>query len=118
MLRNKLLATTSLFALIAVSGCQSQPYNQYDFNYSERQKEIFERYDGVTTHAGDHLAANEAKMVADPWKSRAHNTHLHGNGRRIATAVKNYELNGEEEDSGESALSLPTGIAPPTPASN
>ena len=116
MLKNKLLVSTSFVALIAISGCQSQSYNEYDLNYSERQKEYLGRYDGVTTHAGNQLAVNEAKMVSDPWKSRAHNTHLHGNGRRIATAVKKYELNGEEENSGGEAITIPSGALPPPPS--
>jgi len=109
MLKSKYLTTASVIALFAVSGCQSQPYNAADFNYAERNRDYLERYDGVTTHAGDQLAVNEAKSVADPWKSRAHNTHLHGNGKRIADAVTRYENNGkEEESSGEITLPIAT----------
>ena len=103
MLKNKFLATTSVLALFVVTGCQNADYHS--------------RHDGVTTHAGNQLAVNEAKMVSDPWKSRANNTHLHGNGRRIATAVKKYELNGEEEKTDVGAgLQIPAGLTPP-PAS-
>lgn len=88
--------TKNLFVLIGsatiLSGCQ-----QY-----------FERHDGVTTHAGNHLAANEAKMVVDPWNRDAYNNHIEGDGKRLGDAVKRYKnANAEESSKGQETIILP-----------
>ncbi|MDJ0612244.1 MAG: hypothetical protein QNJ29_01105 [Rhizobiaceae bacterium] len=111
MFKNKYLTTASLLALLTAAGCQSQQF-EADYGYRERIKDYHSRHEGITTHAGDQLAVNEAQMVSDPWKSRADNTHLHGNGKRIADAVTRYENNGKEKIE----IGGPVGAAPGLPS--
>lgn len=85
MNKNKLLHSCSIFALLIAGGCQ---------NY-------LERHDGVTTHAGNHLAVNEAKMASDPWKRNAYDTHLHGNGKRTADLIDKYEKAHSPDEGGQ-----------------
>lgn len=85
MNKNKLLCSVSLSALMMLGGCQ---------NYLDRS-------DGITSHGGNHLAINEAKMVSDPWKRDAYNTHLHGNGKRTADLIDKYEKVHEPEEKAE-----------------
>lgn len=94
MKKNKLLCSVSLGALMLLGGCQ---------NY-------LERHEGVTSHAGNHLAVNEAKMVADPWKRKAYDTHLHANGKRTADLIDKYEKEHSPDEGGKAtpAFILPT----------
>ena len=91
------IKTLSLFAICAplfVSGCQF---------------DATERYDGVTTHAGNHLAANEAKMVVDPWNRHAYNNNIEGDGKRLGDAAKRYKSsNSEEAGNSQQPILLPT----------
>ncbi|MEM7215313.1 MAG: hypothetical protein AAF423_07195 [Pseudomonadota bacterium] len=83
----------SVFSALSLSGCQ-----QY-----------LERHDGVTTHAGNHLAANEAKLVVDPWNPNAYNNHIEGDGKRLGDAVKRYkDANKADSEKGQETLVLPT----------
>jgi len=70
----KNLKMLSLFALLITGGCQ---------NY-------LDRHDGVTTFAGDAQAANEIKMVVDPWNPNAENTHIDTDGKRASDAIVRY----------------------------
>ena len=86
MINIKVLGIFSLSTLLLVGGCQ---------NY-------LERHDGVTTFAGDAQAANEIKMVVDPWNPNAENTHIDTDGKRASDAVVRYRSanEGEAEDIG------------------
>lgn len=71
-------------------------------------QQYVERNDGVTTHAGNHLAANEAKMVVDPWNRNAYNNNIEGDGKRLGDAVKRYKnANAEDSAKGQETLLLP-----------
>lgn len=87
----------SLSALMLLGGCQ---------NY-------LERHEGVTSHAGNQLAVNEAMMVSDPWKKKAYDTHLHGNGKRNADLIDKYEKAHAPEEGGEAG---PAFILPSAPS--
>ena len=67
--------------VLIASGCQ---------NYHSR-------HEGVTEHAGNHLATNETLMADDYWKSNAYNTDIQHDGKRTADAVNKYKnsLSGE-----------------------
>lgn len=72
-------------------------------------QQYLERHEGVTNHAGNHLAANEAKMVVDPWNRDAYNNHIEGDGKRLGDAVKRYKnSNSEESGNGQQTILLPT----------
>ncbi len=68
MKNNRYIAYSVVGAALLVGGCQQQ---------------YLERHDGVTTHAGNHLAVNEAKMVVDPWNRDAYNNNIEGDGKRL-----------------------------------
>ena len=93
-MRNRNILTFGLLsASLFISGCQ----------------EYFVRHDGVTTHAGNQLAANEAKMVVDPWNRDAYNNHIEGDGQRLGDAVKRYkESNSEKAGNDQQTILLPT----------
>ena len=63
------------------------------------------RTDGVTTHAGNSLAVNEAKSVVDPWPRNVENTHIEGDGQRLSKSVVQYKTNPSE--SAGSGLAIP-----------
>lgn len=93
MLNNKFMVIASLLTFAGLAGCQS----------------YFERHDGVTTFAGDAHPVNEAKMVADPWKRRAYNNHIHGDGERLGDAVTRYKTsNSEKAGNAVQPILLPT----------
>lgn len=96
----KLTGPVALLSMIAISGCQ---------NYESR-------HDGVTIDAGNHLAANEAQMVADPWKRNAYDTHTHADGKRSADIVKKYRNEHHvKEEAAAPASALPgLPVAPPS----
>ncbi|MEM7067308.1 MAG: hypothetical protein AAF478_00365 [Pseudomonadota bacterium] len=93
-MNSKIYATCFLItSTVVISGCQQ--------NYI--------RHEGVTTHAGNHLAANEAKMVVDPWNRNAYNNRIEGDGQRLGDAVKRYkESNSEESGNSQQTILLPT----------
>ncbi len=93
MNKNKLLCSVSLSALMMLGGCQ---------NYLERNE-------GVTSHAGNHLAVNEALMVSDPWKRDAYDTDIRSNGKRSADIVDRYEKEHAPEEGNDAA---PTFVLP------
>jgi len=64
-----------IFAALSVSGCQ-----QY-----------LERTDRVTLGAGNSLAANEARMVVDPWPRNVDDTHIHADGQRMSDTIRKYK---------------------------
>ncbi|MEM9332188.1 MAG: hypothetical protein AAGA53_12740 [Pseudomonadota bacterium] len=92
MFKYKNLSYVLIGSTVLLTGCQ-----QY-----------VERHEGVTTHAGNHLAANEAKMVVDPWNRDAYNSHIEGDGKRLGDAVKRYKnANDEESAKGQETIVLP-----------
>ena len=93
MKNNNTLSLFALGATLLVAGCQ------YDATT---------RYDGVTTHAGNHLAVNEAKMVVDPWNRNAYNNNIEGDGKRLGDAAKRYQsTNSEEAGNSQQTVLLP-----------
>ncbi len=99
MSNNNKVTASVLGLTCALSGCQA---------YSER-------HDGVTNFAGDAQAINEVKMVSDPWKKKAYNDHLHGDGERLGDVVKRYKTaHGEESGNSIQPLILPTMQGPET----
>lgn len=99
MFKNKAIALSVLGLALATSGCQSD----------------LVRHDGVTTFAGNSHPANEAKMVADPWKRNAYNDHLHGDGQRLGDVVKRYKTaHGEDATAAPPAILLPSAPASET----
>ena len=58
---------------LAVCGCTSDDYL---------------RVDGVTTGAGDAIAANTVMQMVDPWQHGVQDTRLARAGRRAATAPR------------------------------
>ena len=87
MKNSKLIVAALLGSTFLATGCQG----------------YHERHEGVTSHAGNHLATNEALMAADPWKRNAYNTNIQHDGQRTADAVNKYKdgLSEEEEDKKE-----------------
>ncbi|MEL7428769.1 MAG: hypothetical protein AAFN43_02095 [Pseudomonadota bacterium] len=90
----------AIMSMFAISGCQ---------NYETR-------HDGVTIDAGNHLAANEAQMVADPWKRNAYNTHTHADGKRSADIVKKYRNEHHVKEEAAAPVGAMPGlpVAPPS----
>lgn len=80
MNKNKILQTTAIGLIFALSGCT-----------------YLDRNDGVTNFAGDAQAINEAKQTADPWNKNAYNNDIEGDGERLGDTVKRYK-EGKEED--------------------
>lgn len=70
----KLAKLAGMLTLLPLAACQ-----QY-----------LDRSEGVTSFAGNQLAANEAKMVDDPWPRYAEETHIHHDGQRLSGAVTKY----------------------------
>jgi predicted hotdog family 3-hydroxylacyl-ACP dehydratase len=85
MIKNKLLITSSLVSLGLISGCQ---------NYLDRSETL-------SPGSGNHLAANEALMVEDPWKRNAYDTTIEGNGKRTADVVTRYENEHVKQEGGD-----------------
>ncbi len=74
-MNNKILTGIILTACLGATGCQ-----QY-----------IERKEGVTSFAGNSLAANEANMVVDPWPPNVDNTDIPANGKRMTDVHGNYQ---------------------------
>jgi hypothetical protein len=53
----------------------------------------FDHREGVTSGAGDAIAANEAMQTIDPWPARSANTNIAFNGQRMQSAVERYRTN-------------------------
>ena len=70
----KPIKLAGMLALLPLAACQ-----QY-----------LDRSEGVTSFAGNQLAANEAKMVDDPWPRYAEQTHIHHDGQRLSGTVTKY----------------------------
>lgn len=102
MIKNKLLYSVSFGALLSVTGCQ---------------QEYYDRYDGVTTHAGNQLAVNEALMVEDPWKRKAYDTNIEGDGKRQADIVKKYRDQHKTKETGGGGNAIPGLSMPVNPPS-
>ncbi len=101
MFKNKKLSLLASSALLLTAGCQ---------NY-------LERHEGVTTHAGNHLAINEAKMVVDPWKRKAYDTNIEYDAKRSADVAKKYQNAHHEKEKGGGAgevVGVFPAVAPPS----
>ena len=99
MLKNKALVILASSPLLLASGCQ---------NY-------LERHDGVTTHAGNHLAINEANMVVDPWKRRAYDTNIQHDGKRAGNVAKKYHnAHNVKDDQGADPAGVFLPVSPPS----
>ena len=102
MKNTNLLKIISLAALVGLASCQQN----------------LTRTDGVTTHAGDALAINEAKSVVDPWPRNVENTHIEGDGQRLGDAVIKYKTANKPGSSGQAqSNSIPQLGAPSNAAS-
>ncbi|MER9723119.1 MULTISPECIES: calcium-binding protein [unclassified Mesorhizobium] len=64
-----------LSAILALSGCAVDYLNNYDT---------------VTLAAGDANRANSLAQTVDPFNPNSQNTHIEGNGQRIAGVVQRY----------------------------
>ena len=53
----------------------------------------FDHREGVTSGAGDAVAANEAMQTIDPWPARSGNPNIATNGQRMQSAVERYRTN-------------------------
>ncbi|MBL4725601.1 MAG: hypothetical protein JKY83_02790 [Rhizobiaceae bacterium] len=72
--------TPVLFTAILLAGVTSLTgCNQY-----------LSRHEGITSFAGEALAANEAISVVDTWPDGFDNTDIPTDGKRQAAAVKRY----------------------------
>jgi hypothetical protein len=45
----------------------------------------------ITLSAGNAAKSNEAIQIIDPWPSYVYDTHIPGNGQRLADAVTRYK---------------------------
>jgi len=76
LIKGKGIAAATLVAITAsVSGCQ---------NY-------LSRHEGVTSFAGDSLAANEAISVVDTWPDGFDDTSIPTDGQRQSEAIEKYK---------------------------
>jgi len=57
-----------------------------------------ERVEGVSAHAGNALAINEAKQMVDPWNPDAYDTAINGNSERIGNGIDRLNRRSREED--------------------
>ena len=80
MNKNKILKTTALGLIFALSGCT-----------------YLDRNDGVTNFAGDAKAINEAKQTVDPWNRNAYNNNIEGDGQRLGSTAKRYKEGVQEQ---------------------
>lgn len=80
MNKNKILQTTAIGLIFALSGCT-----------------YLDRNEGVTNFAGDTKAINQAKQTADPWNKNAYNNDIEGDGERLGDTVKRYKAGEQEE---------------------
>jgi hypothetical protein len=75
------------FAIVtsAVAGCsRALPFDDpFEQNLARSQT--------VTLSAGNAAQANEAIQVIDPWPRYVYDTHIPGDGQRMADAVDRYE---------------------------
>ena len=75
MKKTPVLFTAILLACVtSLTGC-----NQY-----------LSRHEGITSFAGEALAANEAISVVDTWPDGFDNTDIPTDGKRQAAAIKRY----------------------------
>ena len=69
-------------------------------------QQYLDRSDGVTSYAGNHLAANEAKMVVDPWPRNVDNTDIPADGQRMSDTVRKYKTAHENEEADDSPVQV------------
>jgi hypothetical protein len=86
MRRPKLKAIAACAAAAAVlAGCSGgPPFDDPFTQYTQRTQTI-------TLGAGDAKEANAAIHVIDPWPRYAYDTHIPGDGARMADAVERYQ---------------------------
>jgi hypothetical protein len=68
----------------ALAGCSGTPFDDpFEQNLTRSQT--------ITLSAGNAAKSNEAIQVIDPWPSYAYDTHIPGDGQRLAEAVNRYK---------------------------
>jgi hypothetical protein len=78
----KVIAFSSALIL---AGCSAgPPFDDPFLPYAQRSQTI-------TLGAGNAKEANAAIQVIDPWPAYAYNTHIPGDGQRMAEAVERYQ---------------------------
>jgi hypothetical protein len=96
-MRNKLALSTSLIALMALSGCQ----------------EYLTRSDLVSPYSGDAVARNASNQTIDPWPRYVYDTDLRTSGERQAGAIRKYN-GAHDKETGQPQLLQLTPAAPPS----
>ena len=72
-------------AAAALAGCSAGP--PFDDPFAAYVR----RSDTISLSTGNAEKANEAIQVIDPWPAYAANTHIPGDGQRMADAVERYQ---------------------------
>lgn len=89
-MKNKLLITSSLVSLFALSGCQ----------------EYLTRSDFISTHSGDAVARNASIQTVDPWPSYVYDTDIRTSSERQAHVIKRYHNPEKEGEKGTPQVQL------------
>ena len=67
------------------------------------------RHEGITTHAGETSAHNEAISVVDTWPDGFDNTHIPTDGQRQSKAIEKYKNPPEKKESSAGTLKIVAG---------
>ena len=73
--KRRLFAAASLLPVLAMGACGADYRN---------------RYDSVTSSAGNAAAHNKVVHTADPWPRAAADNRIGGNGQRVDAVTKRY----------------------------
>lgn len=92
ILKNAKLLTVVLPATLLV-GCHS----------------YYARHEGITTHAGETSAHNEAISVVDTWPDGFDNTYIPTDGQRQSKAIEKYKNPPKEKKSSAGTLKIVAG---------
>ena len=94
---NKLLKNSKFLALLlpaaVLAGCHG----------------YLSRHEGITTHAGETSAHNEAISVVDTWPDGFDNTHIPTDGQRQSKAIEKYKNPPKEKKSSAGTLKIVAG---------
>jgi hypothetical protein len=76
--------------------------------------DYMKRRDTVTLSAGDSKAWNTVVHTTDPWPPYVRNTHIQGDGQRVARVTERYSTGGGPALPGTVSLPSQTSGAAPT----
>jgi len=81
----KIRGLIAVLSLAVLAGCSAGP--PFDDPFAQN----LQRSQTITLSAGNAKDANAAIHVIDPWPPYVYNTHIPGDGQRMADAVVRYE---------------------------